>query len=219
MGLQGPVELRGSYLSIFFEQTLISEISEGIKLKDCVVKTGIIGEIGTSWPITDFEKRSLRATAVAQVQTQTPVMLHPAEDPEAPFEVLRLFQEAGGDAKRAVMAHMDYALPKDEQALAFADEGAFIEYDFFGSEISYLVPYMSDLQRIEKIVKLIDHGHVDKILISHDIHACHNLTKFGGIGFSHILDYSVPRMLQLGVTQANIDKMIVSNPKAWLTYY
>ena len=117
------------------------------------------------------------------------------------------------------MAHLDYAFPNDEQVIEFADMGTFLEYDFFGSEISYLVPRMSDLQRIEKIIKLIDHGYVDKILMSHDIHACHNLTKYGGIGFSHILDYSVPKMLELGITQTNIDKMLISNPKAWLTYY
>ncbi|CAB3976787.1 phosphotriesterase-related isoform X2 [Paramuricea clavata] len=80
---------------------MISEISDGIK--DTKVKPGIIGEVGTSWPFTDFEKRSLQAAAEAQIQTQTPVMLHPAENSKAPFEVLRLFQEAGGDAKRSVM--------------------------------------------------------------------------------------------------------------------
>ena len=196
---------------------MVSEINNGIE--GTKVKPGIIGEVGTSLPLTDFEKRSLRAAAEAQIQTQTPVMLHPDEDAKAPFEVVRLFQEAGGDAKRSVMAHLDYALQKDEQVIEFADMGTYLEYDFFGSEISYLVPRISDLQRIEKIIKLIDHGYADKILVSHDIHALHNLTKYGGTGFSHLLDYAVPKMLELGITQANVDKMLVGNPKAWLTYY
>ena len=196
---------------------MISEINDGIE--GTKVKPGIIGEVGTSLPFTDFEKRSVRAAAEAQIQTQTPVMLHPDENPKAPFEIVRFFQEAGGDAKRSVMAHLDYAFPRDEQVIEFADMGTYLEYDFFGSEISYLVPRMSDMQRIEKVIKLIEHGYADKLLLSHDIHALHNLTKFGGIGFTHLLDYSVPKMLELGISQAVIDKMLKSNPKAWLTYY
>ena len=196
---------------------MISEINDGIE--GTKLKPGIIGEIGTSWPITEDEKRSLQASAIAQTQTQTPVMLHPGEHPQAPFEVLRLFQEAGGDVKRTVMAHLDYAIPKnDELLIELANTGVFLEYDFFGSEISYMVPCMSDAQRIDKIMYLIGEGYADQILIAHDIHACHQLSKYGGIGFTHIFDYAVPKMLERGVTQNNIDKMLLSNPKTWLTY-
>ena len=196
---------------------MISEINDGIK--DTEVKPGIIGEIGTSWPLTDVEKRSLQAAAESQTQTQTPVMIHPGADPQAPFEDLRLFQEAGGDARRCVMAHLDRTIPRNELLIELADTGVYLEYDFFGSEISYMTPYMSDAQRIEKIRHLIDEGYIDKILISHDIHTCHNLTKFGGVGFSHILHYTVPKMLHKGIAQADITKLLVSNPKSWLTYY
>ena len=196
---------------------MISEINDGIE--GTKVKPGIIGEVGTSWPITDVEKRSLQASAIAQTQTQTPVMIHPGANSQAPFEVLRLFQEAGGDIKRTVMAHLDRTIPRNDQLLAeLANTSVFLEYDFFGSEISYLTPYMSDAQRIDKIKYLIGEGHAEQILISHDVHACHQLTKYGGIGFTHILDYAVPKMLQKDITQDNIDKMLLSNPKAWLTY-
>ena len=146
-------------------------------------------------------------------------MIHPGANEVAPFEVLRLFQEAGGDAKRSVIAHLDRTIPRNELLIELADTGVFLEYDFFGSEISYMTPYMSDAQRIEKIQYLVAEGFVDKVLISHDVHACHNLTKFGGTGFSHILDYAVPKMLSKGIARLDIDKLLVSNPKAWLTYY
>lgn len=147
-------------------------------------------------------------------------MIHPGADPKAPFEVLRLFQEAGGDVKRTVMAHLDRTIPRNAQSLLeLANTGVFLEYDFFGSEISYVSPFMSDAQRIDKIMDLISEGYVDKILLSHDVHACHNLTKFAGAGFSHILDYVAPKMRLKGIAQADINKMLVSNPKAWLTYY
>lgn len=195
---------------------MISEINDGIK--DTKIKPGIIGEVGCSLPITDAEKRSLQASAVAQIQTQTPVMIHPGADPKAAFEDLRIFQEAGGDAKRTVMAHLDRTTPRNEHLSELAGCGTFLEYDFFGSEVSYMSPYMSDAQRIQKILHLIAEGYGDKILISHDVHACHQLTKYGGIGFSHILDYAVPKMLLKHISQEDIDKMLIFNPKAWLTY-
>ena len=204
-------------VSIILIQTIISEINDGIEGTE--VKPGIIGEIGTSWPITEVEKRSLQASAIAQTQTQTPVMIHPGADSQAPFKVLRIFQEAGGDIKRTVMAHLDRTIPRNDQLLTeLANTGVFLEYDFFGSEISYMSPYMSDAQRIDKIIYLIGEGHTDQILISHDIHACHQLSKYGGIGFTHIFDYAVPKMLQKGITQNDIDKMLLFTPKAWLTY-
>ena len=196
---------------------MTSEINNGIK--GTAVKPGIIGEVGISWPITDAEKRSLLASAEAQIQTQTPVMIHPGMDSKAPFEILRIFQEAGGDARRVVIAHLDRTILRNEILVELGTTGVFLEYDFFGSEISYMPPYMSDAQRIEKIIHLISEGFGDRILISHDVHACHCLTKFGGPGFSHIQDYAVPKMLLRGIAQTDIDKMLVSNPKAWLTYY
>lgn len=146
-------------------------------------------------------------------------MIHPGADSKAPFEILRLYQEAGGKAEHTVMAHLDRTIPKNEELLfELAELGVFLEYDFFGSENSYNSPFMSDAQRIEKIRCLIGQGFLEKILISHDVHTCHQLGKFGGIGYSHIIDYAAPKMLQKGIDQNAIDKMLVSNPKTWLTY-
>ena len=46
---------------------MVKEIMEGIG--DTGMRCGIIGEIGCSWPLTSFERRSLRAAARAQTQT------------------------------------------------------------------------------------------------------------------------------------------------------
>lgn len=53
------------------------------------------------------EKKSLRASALAQIQTGCPVSVHPGRDNEAPFEIVRILQEAGGDIKKTVMSHLD----------------------------------------------------------------------------------------------------------------
>lgn len=203
-------------------KTILADINDGID--DTKVKAGIIGEVGCSLPLTDVEKRSLRAAGIAQSETQSPVMIHPGRDPSAPFEDLRIFQEAGGDAKHTVIAHLGRTISSKDTLVELAETGVFLEYDLFGSEVSYFqemptIDMLSDAQRINMIGHLISQGYGDRILVAHDIHTCQQLTKYGGHGYAHILDYAVPKMRLKGITQTAIDKILVSNPKTWLTYY
>ena len=202
-------------------QTIVSEINDGID--NTTIKPGIIGEVGCSWPLTEVEKRSIRAAAIAQSQTHTPVMFHPGRDPTAPGEILRIFLEAGGDAKHTVIAHLDRTLQVKADLLEFAKYGTYLEFDLFGKEISYYqfaphIDFPSDAQRINRVNLLISEGYGQRLLVAHDVHTPHMLTKYGGYGFTHIFDQVVPKMLRKGITQDAIDKMLISNPRSWLTY-
>ena len=42
--------------------------------------------------------------------------------------------------------------------------------------------------------------------------------KYGGHGFSHILDNVVPKMLARGLSQSSIDKILIHNPRTWMTF-
>ena len=46
---------------------MVKELCEGVEGSG--VRCGVIGEIGVSWPMTDNERKSLRASALAQQQT------------------------------------------------------------------------------------------------------------------------------------------------------
>ena len=54
-----------------------------------------------------FEKKVLSAAAQVQQDTKCPVSIHPGRDAASPSEVLRVFQEAGGDAQRVALCHLD----------------------------------------------------------------------------------------------------------------
>lgn len=84
---------------------MVSEVSDGADGTD--IRCGVIGEIGTGWPITDSEKKVLRATAHAQTQLGCPVIIHPGRNNAAPGEIVRILQEAGGDISKTVMSHLD----------------------------------------------------------------------------------------------------------------
>lgn len=72
------------------------------------IKCGLVGEIGSAYPISDFEKRSILATAEVQSHFKCGVSFHPGRDsPDSPFEIMRIYQEAGGDAAKCVMSHLD----------------------------------------------------------------------------------------------------------------
>lgn len=59
---------------------------------------------------SDFERKTIRATAAAQQVLKCPVSFHPGRNAMAPFEIMRIFTEAGGDAKKVVMSHLDRKL-------------------------------------------------------------------------------------------------------------
>lgn len=187
------------------------------------VKCGIIGEIGCCWPLHQNERKVLQAAAHAQTESGCPVMIHPGRHPDAPEEALRILQEAGGDVTKTVMAHLDRTIFDYEALVKFAEIGSFCEWDLFGVETSHYMydvgtDMPSDAQRVAAIKWLSQAGFDDRIVVGHDIHTKHRLTKYGGHGYSHILVNIVPKMLARGITQEVINKILVDNPRRWLTF-
>ncbi|XP_011862315.1 PREDICTED: phosphotriesterase-related protein isoform X2 [Vollenhovia emeryi] len=187
------------------------------------IKAGFIGEVGSTWPIEDFEKRVICATGELQAQLRCSVSFHPGRDVSAPMEIMRIYQEAGGDASRAIMSHIDRTLIKKEHLMEFADATkCYIQFDLFGTECSYYqlnpsVDMLSDAQRIKRIVRLKEEEKLNRVLMSHDIHTKHRLIHFGGHGYSHIANNIVPTMINKGFTMKDIELITVENPKRWLT--
>lgn len=202
-------------------QKIQAEVETGVDGTD--IKCGVIGEIGCSWPLTSNEKKVLQASAAAQVATGCPVIIHPGRNVKAPFEIIRILQEAGGDISKTVMSHLDRTILDKENLLEFASLGSYCEWDLFGIEVSHYGPnpavdMLSDAGRIECIRWVIEDGRLDRIVVAHDVHTKHRLLKYGGHGFSHILENVVPKMLQRGYTQAEVDRILIHNPAEWMVW-
>ncbi|EFX84407.1 hypothetical protein DAPPUDRAFT_187750 [Daphnia pulex] len=203
-------------------EVMRTEQTEGC-LEAPTIRCGLIGEIGCSYPIHNFEKRVLEAAAIIQNELKCPVSIHPGRNPASPAQVLRHFLEAGGKADQVSLCHLDRTLIQDEHVFDFAAMGSYLEFDLFGVECSHYqlngqIDMPSDAQRINRLYQLIVEGYGDKLLISHDIHTKHRLVKFGGHGYSHILENIVPRILQRGIDNSSLEKILVENPFRWLTY-
>ena len=55
-------------LSMQMADVMVHEIVEGVEGSGGV-RCGVIGEVGCSWPLTESERRSLEAAAIAQRET------------------------------------------------------------------------------------------------------------------------------------------------------
>ncbi|KAL7027804.1 hypothetical protein ACKWTF_005595 [Chironomus riparius] len=198
------------------------DIEEGNQIDSgLTVKCGFIGEVGSTYPITNFEKQAIQATAIVQNKLKCGVSFHPGRDSKAPFEIVRVYLEAGGDINKCVMSHLDRTLLNDEELLEFSKFGCYCQMDLFGNEVSWYqlnpnADMPSDAQRVERLKMLADEGKIDRILISHDIHTKHRLTAFGGHGFAHVLNNVKPKMLIKGFTEEQVHQVMVKNPANWL---
>ena len=194
---------------------IIADIEVGVK--DTGVRSGVIGEIGCSWPLTVNENKIIKAAVNAQIQTGMPLSIHPGRDQSAPMEILNLVQKYGGDLERLVICHMDRTISDFEILLDLVSSGCNIEYDFFGWEVSNFSisdqNMLNDAQRLDYIEKLISHGFVKNIFMSHDMFGKHRQVQYGGHGWGHIIEHVIPIMRERGLDPSVIDTITIENPK------
>lgn len=200
------------------QQHILGDLVKGVD--GTSIRSGFIGEIGTSWPIHPVEQRVLQAAAGAQQATGVAMQIHPGRHVEAPMACIRLLEAAGADLSRVSVSHIDRTLVTVEQMTELAASGCYLEFDMFGQESTYY-PYgwfdmPNDAQRIRLIGQLIDGGMGNQILISQDLGYRTLLPRWGGPGYAHILREVVPLMRRHGFTPADVGVLTRGNPARWL---
>jgi phosphotriesterase-related protein len=200
---------------------IVEDIIRGVG--DTGVRAGFIGEIGTTHPWTDNEKKVVRAAVLAQRETGAALMIHPGRRERLPLELLEMVGKEGGDLSRTIMCHVERTIADRGVLLELARTGVYLEYDLFGLETSYY-PYNpafdmpNDGQRMAQILDLIAQGHLRQILMSHDIAYKHLLTRWGGFGYGHLLVNVIPRLRAKGADDATIATLLVDNPRRAFTF-
>ena len=187
------------------------------------IRSGIIGEIGCSWPLTNNERKVLRASARAQSSTGAPILIHPGRDETAPMEILEILAQAGGDISHTIMGHLDRTVFHHSALKDVAETGCFLEWDMFGRERSYYTPnpgvdMPNDAKRMDDIAWICSQGYADRIVVGHDVAGKEHLTRYGGYGYFYILANIVPRMRDRGFEDKTIHSILVDNPKNVLAF-
>ena len=200
---------------------IVRDVTEGVD--DTGIKSGIIGEVGCSWPLEDNERKALTASAKAQRLTGAPILIHPGRDETAPLGIIEVLAEAGADLGRTVIGHLDRTVFLHDTLRKIAEAGCFMEWDLFGREESYYAPnpgidMPSDARKMDDIAWIASLGYGRNVLVAHDICSKSRLDRYGGHGYYYILAHIVPRMRKRGFTQEAIDNILINNPREALTF-
>jgi phosphotriesterase-related protein len=201
------------------EERILREIGEGVG--ETGIRAGLIGEIGLSWPVDENEEKVLRAAVRAQRRSGASLSIHPGRNGKAPFEAMRVVSEEGGDPARTVMCHIDRTLFDAESMIRLARTGCCLEFDLFGQESSFYplapIDMPNDAVRVDRILDLIEAGFLERILVSQDICTKHHLTRYGGEGYSYLIENVLPLMRQKGMSDEAVDTVVKANPARVLT--
>ncbi len=201
---------------------IIRDVSVGVG--DTGVRSGVIGELGNVHPLSENERKALRAAARAQAETGCPISIHPGADDESCMQILDVLIESGADARNVIMGHLDFALKDLGKMAELAATGCYMEHDLFGFEdtsLYYMGQYpemKSDAQRIEALEFLVSNGHLSQVLVGQDVCQSRQLSRYGGKGYAHVLENIAPRLRGRGFTQEQIDAILIDNPARALAF-
>ena len=202
---------------------LLHEIEFGVGTTG--IRPGIIGEIGTGNPPTAEERKAVRGAALAQMESGLALNLHRTifPDPLATLPLVDEILDMGVDPRKLIVSHCDER-PEPEFALELARRGCWVELDTFGMEQwatsarrgDEYPERAFDHHRIDLLIRLLDEGYGDRVLVSHDIAMKPQFTRYGGWGLRHLLRGIRPRLRARGVTDEVFDEITVRNPAAAL---
>lgn len=194
---------------------IVREATDGVG--ETGIRIGLIGEIGVSSDFTAEEEKSLRGAAQAQARTGLPLMVHLPGWFRLGHKVLDIAEEEGADLRHTVLCHMNPSHDDLDYQGELASRGAFVEYDMIGMDFFYAdqqVQCPSDEEAARAIVRLIERGHLDRILLSHDVFVKMMLTRYGGYGYAYVLRHFLPRLKRHGLDEASLGILMRDNPRS-----
>ena len=210
---------------------IIQDITVGVGQTG--IQAGIIGEVGINGdPITANEEKSIRASARASRATGAAITFHEGGTSRERFQVAGMIGEEGGDLTRTIFGHSNSYAGDIPFLLELLELGVYVQFDTLGTVGTPLArkPVVSgpghikgpqaalDVLVAEAIPQLIEAGFEDRILLSQDVCVKAHLKRYGGTGYSFILEKFLPFLRTQGVTEKHINKLMVENPKRVLTF-
>jgi phosphotriesterase-related protein len=199
------------------------------------VRAGIFGEQATSLNrITPHEEKCLRAAARAARETGLALTTHTTHGTMA-LEQLEILRQEDADLDRVVIGHMDTRADFD-YVLEVARTGVHLAFDTVGKEnwdffvdpppvdppdgeTSKLGYHQSDLTRARRLAALVREGFEDQILLAQDLTGAEvwmNPRTHGQWGYSYLGASFAVLLLEQGITENQLDKMLARNPARML---
>ena len=212
---------------------MVRDIMEGVD--GTQVHSGFMGEVGCTTPTAENELKVLRASGRAQKLTGAPMMIHPGESDTAPLEHIDLLQKLGVNMDKFIIAHV--STRSRDTIKRIAQSGCYLQWDGFGGGSGGKSPYTltyrgtnenplrhlasgapSDDGLLDQIAWMTDEGYGDRLLVASDVNTKSRLFKYGGQGYFYVLANTVPTMKARGWTDADVNRLLVDNPRNAFTF-
>lgn len=200
-----------AYLTRFLEREICEGV-QGTAIRCGVIKCGT-GEAG----LTKNNQKLLRACGKAQKLTGAPIITHcrPANTRYGLFQQ-DIFEEQGADLSKVVIGHFRIGDPLD-YAESVMRRGSYIAIDqmnFNAHNLTY---------NLEMIPELIRRGWADHLIFSHDAVICFNHCRWDDWDHRTYVNYApdslsfisrcvIPKLLERGVSEEDIETIMVKNP-------
>jgi phosphotriesterase-related protein len=177
------------------------------------IKAGVIKTSVSRPNFSHNELKGIKAVAKANLQTGMPITSHNSgsiryelEGGNIGLEMLGILEEEGIDPEAVIVGHTDENVDI-RNLIVLAKRGAWIQFDTIGKE-----HYILDETRADLAVALKERGFLDHLLLSQDRNRKPMLRKYGGPGYSDIINRFVPLLLEKGLTSEDIFQVTVRNP-------
>ena len=171
--------------------------------------------------LTPGVERTLRAVAATHRDTGAPITVHTSSPTQAGRLVVRVLGEEGVDLSKVVIGHAGDSNDLD-YLTELADAGCLLGMDRFGLDL-----YNPTESRVDTVVAMVEKGYADQLVLAHDA-SCY-IDWFPGDAqaavaqvapnwhYTHITDDVLPMLAERGVTDAQLDTMLVDNPRRYFS--
>jgi phosphotriesterase-related protein len=191
----------------------VRDITEGIAGTD--VKAAIIKCATDTAGVTPVIENVLRASARAQKKTGVPISTHTWAAGRVGETQQAIFAQEGVDLRRVIIGHSG-----DSDDLTYLrglmERGSTIGMDRFG-----LDNFLPTEKRVEVLATLCAEGYAPRMVLSHDANCWTDMLSEEAKTrtrprwhYTHISDDILPALRKAGVTEDQIDQMLVRNPRA-----
>ncbi len=195
----------------------IREIEEGIE--DTGVRAGIIKVASDAGGVTEREDIVLRAAARAQIRTGVRISTHTWSPDRVGEQQVRILREEGVDLNRVYIGHSNDDTNL-EYLLGLLEQGVWLGLDRYPGGRTPGTPDWEGRTEVAK--QLIDAGYAHRIMLSHDSSVPRTMPtpelqedrrQFNPDGYLFITRRVLPRLRELGASEADIQQIMVENPR------
>lgn len=198
----------------YMAELFVRDIEVGIQ--NTAIKAGFLKCATDAQGVTPDVEKVIRAVARAHLITGVPIMTHSHPASGTGLMQLDIFEEEGVDPSRILIGHTGDT-GNLEYIMEVLERGAFIGMDRYG-----LTGECSTENRNITVTELAKRGYADRMFLSQD-HCCTidwypegaAQAKYPKWTMSFVIDEIIPELIENGVSEKQIERMMYDNARRW----